>query len=286
MVRSVRPLVCIFAIVGLTVCGFAEPARQDAKAKAEAKVDAKAAKAEAKAAAMAKAIEANIQEFEMELGPGIRQMYRAELHLMRVIAQPTKEQYDKIAADADAVVKAAVRRYAEASTTGRNTTQLDPRAVLADAVAGRVRTVLTPEQVDRYRKELDQRAEDQRQARRVILVARVDKLLLLTPEQRDKLSDILDKNWDRSWDQAQWLHYDGQLVFPLMPDAKILPILTDAQKAVWRTMKKQNVQFGIDFDIGPGILIDDEVWDGPPKDAPKPAEGKAADKAVPKGARR
>src|SRR5262245_27385476 len=118
MVRSVRPVVCIVAIVGLTVCGFAEPARQDAKAKAEVKADAKAAKADAKAAAVAKAVEANIQEFEMELGPGIRQIYRAELHLMRVIAQPTKEQYDKIAADADAVVKAAVRKYAEASMSG------------------------------------------------------------------------------------------------------------------------------------------------------------------------
>jgi hypothetical protein len=275
MVRSVKPLVCAAGILGLTVCGFAEPAGQDAKAKA------------AKAA-----VEARIQEYEMEFGPGFRQAYRAELHFMRVVARPTREQYERIAADGDAVVKAVIRKFVEtaAMTPNRGAGQPEPRALLTDAVVERVRNTLSPEQAERYQKELDGRAAARRQDMRIVLVARIDKLLLLTPEQRDKLGDILDKNWDRSWDQAQWLRYaDEYPIFPPMPDAKILPILTDTQQAVWRGTRKQHIQFGMDFEIGLGIPIEDEVWDGPPKAGPKPAEDKAAgaDKGVSKaGGRR
>src|SRR4051812_10780307 len=139
MVRSVKPLVCAAGILGLTVCGFAEPAGQDAKAKA--------AKADAKAAAQAAAIDASIQEYETEFGPGFRQAYRAELHFIRVVAQPTREQYERIAADGDTVVKAVIRKFVEtAMTPNRGAGQPEPRALLTDAVVERVRNTLSPEQ--------------------------------------------------------------------------------------------------------------------------------------------
>src|SRR5207245_1580194 len=107
------------------------------------------------------------------------------------------------------------------------------RTPIADAVAKLVRTTLSPEQAARYQEELGKRPAARKRAAVLNLVVHVDKVLVLTPEQRDKLGKILEKKWHDSWNSTQMLMY-GDRFFPPMPDAEILPILTDAQKTVWR----------------------------------------------------
>jgi hypothetical protein len=148
---------------------------------------------------------------------------------------------------------------------------------IADALAKSVRTTLSPEQAARYQKEHELRSAARKRAVLLNLVAKVDRLLILTRDQRGKLSEILENHWNDSWDSMQMLMYGGDQYLPEMPEGKILPILTVTQKDVWRGIQKRNIRFGIDLGILQGIQLEDEIWDEDgPGGSPERRDGKAA----------
>lgn len=201
----------------------------------------------------------NVQMFEQQYGAQFQILYKTELHFMRSVCQPTKEQYDKIAADAEPALKATIKKYASIMR-GIPAQESDPRTPIADGIVKAVRRTLSPEQAARYQQELDQRAAARKRAVVLNLVVKIDKILVLTPEQRIKLGEILEKNWNESWSQRQWLTFSAQY-FPPMPDARILPVLTVMQRNVWRGIQKGVVRFGFDLGIVQGIELEDEKWD-------------------------
>src|SRR5439155_99924 len=173
-----------------------------------------------------------VQQFEQQWGPQFRLLYRSELHFLRVVCQPARQQYERIAADGEAAVKATMRMCA-VNSIGPAGGALDPRLRLANYLATSVQAVLSPEQAARYQQELNQRAAARKAALVLNLVAKIDKALLLSADQRVQLRAILQDNWHDSWNQTQFLTLTLQYV-PNLPDAKILPILTQTQKQVWR----------------------------------------------------
>ncbi len=180
---------------------------------------------------------------------------------MRLVTRPTKQQFEKIAADGEAGLKGVIRRFARNGATNSAGDQADPHMLIADALLQPVRTTLSPEQAARYQKELELRAAARKRVVLLDLVAKIDKLLALTTEQRAQIRTILENNWDDSWDHIQFLMYGGQY-FPRMPEAKIAPLLTETQKAVWRDIPKGNVRFGLNLQVMlQGFEIEDEVWD-------------------------
>lgn len=278
MGRMASLLLCIAAVIGTTRLAFADEA-------AEKAAQEKARKAALQARRRMELVQndAAIQQFEQQFAPQFRQLYRTELHFMRLVAQPTKQQYEKISADGEPVLKATIKKFAVHMRGGPGE-QSDPRTPIADALAKSVQAALSPEQAARYQKELDQRAAARKRVVLLNLVAKVDKVLVLSIEQRDKLGKILDNKWTDSWDQTQMLMYVGQH-FPPMPDTEILPILTESQKVVWRGIPKGNIRFGFNLGFVQGIEIEEEVWDDdPPKQNPERADGKAPvkDKGTPK----
>jgi hypothetical protein len=191
------------------------------------------------------------------------------MHFMRLVCQPTKEQFERIAAEAETTHKATMRAPAmRFMATGVSVL----RKPITDALLKSVRKVLSPEQAERYHKELELRNQALKRSVALNLVAKVDKFLILSPQQRRKLSKILQDHWQESWSELQMLMYGSQY-FPQMPDAEISRILTDVQKEVWRGLTKAIVHFGFDLnrlntDLG------DEVWDeGRP---PSPADADPA----------
>jgi hypothetical protein len=202
-----------------------------------------------------------------------------------MVCRPTKEQFEKIAADGEPVLEATIKKFVSNMRRPVDNQQSDPRQVITEAVAKSVQSALSPEQVARYQKELDQRALARKRVWVLSLVRMVDKALVLTPDQRDKLSKVLEKSWKDSWTHTQILMY-GDRYFPSMPDAEIIPILTDNQKTVWSGIPKGNVNFG--FNMGPFQMdIGDEVWEEKrPAEKPARQDGKGAgkDKAVTKRA--
>jgi hypothetical protein len=220
---------------------------------------------------------AQIRQFEQQFSGSFRQWYKRELHFMRMVCRPTKEQFEKIAADGEPALKATIRMFVSNMRRPVDNRQSDPRQVIAEAVAKSVQLTLSPEQVARYQKELDQRALARKRVWVLSLVRMIDKVLVLTPEQREKLSKILEKSWKDSWNHTQILMY-GDQYFPSMPDAEIVPILTDNQKTVWSALPKGNVNFGLN--MGPFFLdIGDEVWEEKrPAEKPARRDGKGASK--------
>jgi hypothetical protein len=210
--------------------------------------------------------QAFIQQLEEQFGPQIRQLQKAELHFLRTICQPTKEQYGKIAADSEPAIKAAIKALAEnmggrrRARGGREVNQpVDPRKSVAEALTGAVRTHLTPAQADRYQKELELRAAALKRVALLSLVAELDARLLLTAEQRGQMTKVLEKNWNESWNNLQLVQYVAHYL-PQLPEAEVLPLLSDKQKSVWRGIPKNNVQFGFNFGIMHGMDVVEEVW--------------------------
>ncbi len=205
-----------------------------------------------------------------QFGPRFRQLYKTELRFMRLATQPSKQQYEKIAAEGDPSVKAALREYVKRFTGGNGgkISQANPNQIMTDAITKAVDKHLPPEKAARYQKELIARTAAYKRMAVDNLAAMVDKTLFLSTEQRTKLVDILGNNWDESWHQSQYFTNYGQW-FPPMPDAKILPILTESQRVVWKGVTKNDIQFGIGGRFGDGNNLDEEPW---PEDAPNKGE--------------
>jgi hypothetical protein len=252
--RRTTPLLTGAALAWLSVLAAPSPAPAQA----------------ARAAPVAAPAAPFIQQFEQQYANQFRQVYRLELHLMRVVCQPTRQEYDRIAADGEPAVKEALRKCAE-SMQGPHRGGQEPHALLAEAIARSVKASLSAEQAARYQKELELRDAARKRATVRNLVGKVDKLLLLTNEQRDRLAGILETHWNAAWNQTQWLTYSAAY-FPPMPDTEILAILTEPQKTVWRGAQKVNILFGFDVGILPGMEVEDEVWDDPLPRKPERAD--------------
>jgi hypothetical protein len=94
------------------------------------------------------------------------------------------------------------------------------------------------------------------------LVIRVDRLLVLTKEQRDQLTKILEKNWKNTVNQWQIVKLGDQYL-PTMPDEEIVPILTENQKNVWRGVPKGSVSFGFTLNKIQMLELVEEIWEEP-----------------------
>jgi hypothetical protein len=268
MVRNVKRLLLAVGVLGLTIVRSGDTAGQQKAVPPPAPVPARVDDAVRK-------------QWEARYGSQVRQLHRMELHFMRLVTEPTRQQYEKIAADTEPTVKAAIAQLVEGLAGGRGV-QSDPREPIAEGIAKSVRANLSSEQAARYQKEIDLRAAAHKRLFVTSLVAMTDRVLVLRPDQREQLAKILAENWNESWNQTQILTYGGQY-FPQMPDAKINPILTDAQRPVWRGISKGNIRFGMNFGFVQGTQVEDEVWDDDPpaKQPDRPNEKAAPSKPAP-----
>jgi hypothetical protein len=263
-----RVTALLFPMAGLTAFAACLVAlAQDAPKEAPRKEEAKKAGVRVARPAVDENV---IKQFEAEYGGQFRMLYKTELHAMRLITQPTKAQFDAIAAAGEPELKQVIRRFAVSSRGGPRS-NLDPRAQLTAAIAEAAQKTLAPEQSARYRQELDARTAAHKRAAALGFVVNLDRVLILSAEQREKLQQVFIDNWTETWSQPYVFVY-GDQYFPSIPDARILPLLTPAQKEVWGTIAKRNASFGLLLGLyGEGLIVDD-AWDD---DRPKPANGGA-----------
>jgi hypothetical protein len=97
---------------------------------------------------------------------------------------------------------------------------------------------LRPEQVARYRRELELRSASRKRAVVDYMVARADQTLALSAEQREKLAAALTKNYSDGWEKALSIWMNNVQYMPSIPDTHILPLLSEEQKTVWRGLQK------------------------------------------------
>jgi hypothetical protein len=198
-------------------------------------------------------------------------LLRGELLFVRVVCHPSKDEYARIAAVGDEALGQSVREYAEAQSAamrgdGRNEWPKlpDPRQLIAGRLYRATVEILSNSQAETYKQELDKRAAHRKYVTILNLVAMLDRKLVLTAEQREKLVVSLTDQWNESWSQSLEILTLGDQYFPILPDNYVLPILNDFQRSVWReTPKNPSVVFGWLGGAGllRGMLIDDAVWD-------------------------
>jgi hypothetical protein len=276
----------------------APPAKAAQPAKVIAVAPAKVVQpAQKKAAAPAKAAapgpkkpddqnEALTQQFEQQFGKQFQHLYRTELHLLRVVCKLTKPQYQKVAADGEPALKATKQKflgYWRNQQQGRwdhsGSAQADPRETLSAEMEKALQKTLTLEQAAAYKKERNLRTAAQRRAVVKTLIVMMDRPLVLSAEQRDKIHEVLDKSWNDSW-YTYVVRFGGNY-FPAMPDAKILPILNDNQKSIWNGLQKPNIMYGFyGLDMG-NVGEFEETWDDdvPAKSTQPEPEKKAVKKS-------
>ena len=264
----------------------AKPAEK--KAVADQAAREKAAAAKEAAAAEKKPDDPNeafAQQFEQQFGKQFQHLYRTELHLLRVVCKLTKPQYQKAAADGEPALKATKQKFlgywrnqqqGKWDQSGKG--QADPRETLSAELEKALQKTLTAEQTAAYKKERNLRTAAQRRAVVKSLIVMMDRSLVLSAEQRDKIHEVLEKNWNDSW-YTYVVRFGGNY-FPAMPDAKILPILNENQKTIWHGIGKANIMFGF-HGLNMGNVGEfEETWDD---DVPvKPAQPTPEEKAVQK----
>ena len=216
-------------------------------------------------------VDANLVEFEQQYRQQFQQLVRGELLFIRTVCKPSKEQYQPIAAVGDKALKETVRKFAEVQKkmmrggfqAGQQPTFPDPRKLIADALTKSVKTTLSAEQATRYQDELDKRGANRKRVALINLVAKLDHDLVLTAEQRDKLAASLSSQWDDRWALSLDMFHHGDQFYPSIPDNLLLPILSEAQKGVWRSAAKNNNVFwgwaGLGF-MG-GVQVEEDEWE-------------------------
>jgi hypothetical protein len=158
----------------------------------------------------------------------------------------------------------------------------DPRKIISDELLKSVKTSLSPDQAKRYEAELEKRSAARKRAALLNLVAKLDKDLVLSADQRGKLSEALTANWKDEWGQQIEVFMYGDTYMPVLPDAQVLSVLTDKQKQIWKAIPKQQNQIwgwaGFGF---VQVMADEEALAEPAGQADVQIKVEVQEKAVP-----
>ena len=206
--------------------------------------------------------------FEQQFTPQFRQLLNTEVHFVRTVCQPTREQYETIKSAGDVSLKGTVKKFAglqrkmnEGIRAGQQPQWPDPRRLIADDLARSVQQTLSAEQAKRYQVELEKRAAARKRVALINLVVKLDKDLVLSAEQRNQLTERLNANWMDVWGQQLEVFLYGDQFLPVLPDDQVLPILNERQKEIWKgTPKSQNTIGGwFGFGFVQAVDIDEEL---------------------------
>lgn len=211
--------------------------------------------------------EAGGDPLEQQFLQQFRQLSTTELNFVRAVCKPDKEQDKKIKAASNAALKTTTKKFAEVQKklqqgirAGQEPEWPDPRKLMSEVLLKTVKESMSEDAAKRYEAELEKRAAARKRAALLNLVAKLDKDLVLTADQRGKLSEALDKNWKDSWCQQLETFMYGDTYMPVIPDAQVLPALTEKQKQIWNGLPKHHNQIWgwAGFGFGQAVEIAEE----------------------------
>ena len=244
-------------------------------APAENRAEEKAA-ARVRAAPVAAAEEQQIDQQALQFLRQFQSLEKAELFFLSEVCGIDRDVTSKLKAESANRAKSAARKFAAGQQRmmrgqAEGGGYLDARRLVQDGMHEALKGAATPEQLGRYEKQIAERAEYRKGAAIRNLVARLDRELVLSVEQRDKFIDVLKEKWDDNWGRSMQLFMYGEQFYPVIPDAIVLTLLDPMQKEIWRGQQRN--QNNIFFN-GLGMMgneIEDFPWDDP--DGQPAAEG-------------
>jgi hypothetical protein len=249
---------------GMVEAAQAKAAQPQAKGKQEVRKQALGQAMKAMTKVARPNLDAQVQQFTQQFRP----ILRAEYHVVRVACGLKPDQRMGIARAGEQALRDVARKHLETMRRPMTMAQraaLDPRRLIQQGLAAAVKAQLPLEQAARYQDELAKRNALRKQVAVRNLVARLDHDLILSPEQRNRLSESLSSHWDDSWGQSlEMFVYNS--VLPPIPDPYVVPYLSDAQKRIWRSTQKVQGFFGQMAMFG-GMIEEDPAEDEELKEA-------------------
>ncbi|MGQ0635861.1 MAG: hypothetical protein ACT4QC_14715 [Planctomycetaceae bacterium] len=128
--------------------------------------------------------------------------WQAEVRFVRRVSGCSDDQLEKILRMAENEAMAAHRELVKSLKAARrgdaghaNEPPPDPRRLIQNALAAAVREQLSAEAHARYVEEGERRNRFDRQAAILAIVARVDQELMLSRDQRQRLTEVLEERW-------------------------------------------------------------------------------------------
>jgi len=208
-----------------------------------------------------------LKQFEAQFGRHFDQMIKTELHFIRIVCQPTREQYDAMAADGKLIRTKTIGKFAllqQGINRGIQSNDSDTRKPISEGLLLSAKRHLSADQVAAYERELTARKEAAKEVAILVTAGKLDRRLVLDTPQRAQVTKVLTENWNPAWGAPQMMMHGGQY-FPDIPDSKITPILTATQKKVLKsTTQQSNVFWGFNIGMNQGIAVADEKWDEEP----------------------
>jgi hypothetical protein len=226
-------------------------------------------------AVVAKPAEKALKNFEAQYGRHFDQVVKTELHFIRTICEPTRQQYNAMATDGKLIRTKTIEKFAlqrQRINRGIQSKDSNARNSIAEGLLLSAKRHLSADQTAIYERELIARKEAAKKVAILVTAGKLDRRLILDIPQRAQITKVLTENWNPSWGAPQMLIRGGQFL-PDIPDLKITPILTATQKKVLKTTTQQShVFWGFNVGRNQVIVLRDEEWDEEPK-------GEASDKA-------
>ncbi len=187
-----------------------------------------------------------LKQYIQQTAPQTRAVLAAELHFFLAINPATPEQRSALKPLVGRMFNNVVRRVAVVQkqiNRGFNANNPpaipDPHALFAEHLGRYAKESLPKESAAKYQQEIERRETQRRHATVHILVARLDRDLLLDDEQREKISQALLDKWQPNWaQQVEYMLQNEQLMLQL-PEPCVAGNLTNPQKAVWQALPKQ-----------------------------------------------
>lgn len=241
----------------------------------EARKPVRAAPAAALAAPMLQAVPADqMKQMAEQFKQQLRPVLAGELAFIRLMCDLPMEKRTAVRAAGLTELDAIATTMAEQQNRGRVLGAVrvavpakqqavnDPPKAIRAALDAALKDALPEDQYKVFHEEALHRKEQRKQAAIHSVVARLDSLLCLTTEARDKMTESLADNWQEDWERWLQMHQYGDQYFPVVPDQHITAHLNAEQRQVWTGLQKVN--FGGWGNFGGGVVVADDGWWGEP----------------------
>lgn len=218
----------------------------------------------------------------------LRPFYRYELMHARTACRLTKEQLQAIRPEADTAYERAIDGlYADNLEASRSPGGEEPdyRPAIHEAVFFVVARHARPDQMAAYKADLERRAASRKEAGVPLLVAVIDRQLLLTARQREEIAESLSAHWDDRWCDGLEAAFTMGSRWPAVPDELVVPHLNATQQETWRQVPRVHGRlWGVVIDHGGDPAMEQEL--GAKVDArPTPRPGDAVEAPVARAVR-
>lgn len=214
----------------------------------------------------------NAAAFQRRFEAEFKWMLMIELRLLRAVCQPGKEQLAQLQNDSEKLLEMAAKEHVERlgmqpGDKRRGADPPDPRKLVVDSLRAFVEREYPAETVERYRHELAERAQFERQACARMLVAMVDQEVLLSAAQRKALYEALAESHDMQKFLA--LYPVDADAAPRISERLLAKVLDPAQLRVWRDLPGRDREILWDQAVRiMGFPNNDLAEDVPPKSGP------------------